>query len=201
MTVSYFVRRDFHTVQAYSGIQSIKSNLLRYTALVVEDDEQNPLGVLTLSDVVQRQHNLVIDCLTRKPTLPAETPLEEALAIMDREQLEVMVVKNTSGHFEGLIFKNDVLSFLARQKRELEILIEERTRDLARQSDLLQQISWIQSHKTRQPLATLLGLIHIIDKATLSDDNLEIIGMLEKTAQKLDEVIRHTVITANSIED
>lgn len=200
MTVSYFVRRDFPTVQAYSGIQSIKSNLLRYTALVVQDDEQNTLGVLTLSDVVLKQHNLVIDCMTRKPSLPAETPLDEALDIMDQEKMEVMAV-NTAGHFEGLVFKNDLMSFMARQKRELEMLIEERTRDLARQSDLLQQISWMQSHKTRQPLATLLGLIHIIDKSSLSDDNLEIVEMLEKTAQKLDEVIRHTVIKANSLED
>jgi hypothetical protein len=200
MTVSYFVRRDFHTVQAYSGIQSIKSNLLRYTALVVQDEEQNPLGVLTLSDVVLRQHNLVIDCLTPKPTLPAETPLDDALGIMDREQMDVMAV-SIAEHFEGLVFKSDLLGFLARQKHELEILIEERTRDLARQSDLLQQISWMQSHKTRQPLATLLGLIHIIDKSSLSDGNLEIIEMLEKTAQKLDEVIRHTVIKANSIDD
>jgi len=200
MTVSYFVRRDFHTVQAYSGIQSIKNDLLRYSALVVQDEDQNTLGVLTLSDVVLRQHNLVIDCLTNKATLPAETPVDEALGIMDREEVEVMAV-NIAGHFEGLVFKTDLLSFLARQKRELEILIEERTRDLARQSDLLQQISWMQSHKTRQPLATLLGLIHIIDKGSLSDGNLEIIQMLEKTGQKLDEVIRHTVIKANSVDD
>jgi len=200
MTVSYFVRRDFPTVQAYSGIQSIKSDLLRYSALVVQDEDQNTLGVLTLSDVVLRQHNLVIDCLTNKATLPAETLVDEALGIMDREEVEVMAV-NIAGHFEGLVFKTDLLSFLARQKRELEILIEERTRDLARQSDLLQQISWMQSHKTRQPLATLLGLIHIIDKGSLSDGNLEIIQMLEKTAQKLDEVIRHTVIKANSVDD
>ena len=200
MTISYFVRRDFHTVHAYSGVQSIKSQLLRYTALVVHDQEQHVLGILTLADVVLKQHLLVIDCLTPKPTLPAETLIEDALNIMEREQQEVMAV-SIAEHFDGLVFKSDLLSFLARQKRELEILIEERNSDLARQSDLLQQISWMQSHKTRQPLATLLGLIHIIDKTTLSDDNLEIIEMLEKTAQKLDEVIRHTVIKANSIED
>lgn len=199
MTVSYFVRRDFHTVHAYTGTQSIKGNLIRYKALVVQDEELNYLGVLALADVVRHPHNLVIDCLSTKPALPAETTLDEALRIMELEQLDVLPM-NLGEHFEGLVFKNDLLSFLAHQKRELELLIEERTRDLARQNDLLQQISWMQSHKTRQPLATLLGLIHIIDKSSLSDSNLEIIDMLEKTAKKLDEVIRLTVIKANSIE-
>jgi CBS domain-containing protein len=200
MTVTYFVRRDFQTVPAYSGIQSIKRKLLHYTALVVLDEDQNTMGILTIADVVSRPHNLVIDCLTHKPTLPADFTLEEALSTMDREQMDVLPM-SIAGRFEGLIFRNDLIGFLTRQKRELEILIEERTRDLARQSDLLQQISWIQSHKTRQPLATLLGLIHIIDKTTLSDNNLEIIQMLEKTAQKLDDVIRHTVIKANSVDN
>lgn len=199
MTITYFVRRDFHTVPAYSGIQSIKSKLLHYTALVVLDEDQNAMGVLTIADVVSRPHNLVVDCLTRKPTLSADLSLEEALSTMDREQMDVLPM-SIAGRFEGLIFRNDLVGFLTRQKHELELLIEERTRDLARQSDLLQQISWIQSHKTRQPLATLLGLIHIIDKSTLSESNLEIIQMLEKTAQKLDDVIRHTVIKANSVD-
>ena len=66
------------------------------------------------------------------------------------------------------------------------------------QNERLRQIAWIQSHETRQPIATILGLINILDKSSLSEDNSKIVGMLEETITKLDTVIRDTVISANS---
>lgn len=67
-----------------------------------------------------------------------------------------------------------------------------------RQNELLKEIAWMQSHQTRQPVATILGLINILDKAQLGEKNLEIIRLLELTTQRLDDVIRDTVIKANS---
>ncbi len=66
------------------------------------------------------------------------------------------------------------------------------------QSERLKQIAWIQSHETRQPIATILGLINILDKSSLSEDNNMIIAMLEATVTKLDNVIRDTVVSANA---
>lgn len=67
-----------------------------------------------------------------------------------------------------------------------------------RQNELLKEIAWMQSHQTRQPVATILGLINILDKTELGDKNLEIIRLLEQTTQRLDDVIRDTVVKANS---
>lgn len=78
------------------------------------------------------------------------------------------------------------------ERRQKELQIE-------RQNEQLRQISWIQSHKTRQPIATIQGLINILDKTTLTDDNKEIVGMLERTIDKLDAVIQDTVIKANAV--
>jgi signal transduction histidine kinase len=69
---------------------------------------------------------------------------------------------------------------------------------IERQNELLREIAWMQSHQTRQPVATILGLINILDKSELGEKNLEIIRMLEQTTQRLDDVIRDTVIKANS---
>lgn len=79
------------------------------------------------------------------------------------------------------------------ERKQKEIRIEQ-------QHEQLRQISWIQSHLTRQPISTILGLIGILDKSELSDENLKIITLLEKTVAKLDEVIRSTVIHANALE-
>ncbi|HTJ49730.1 MAG TPA: PAS domain S-box protein [Cyclobacteriaceae bacterium] len=71
---------------------------------------------------------------------------------------------------------------------------------IEKQNDRLKEIAWIQSHETRQPVATILGLINILDKKTLTEDNREIVALLEKTIVKLDEVIRDTIVKANSLQ-
>lgn len=66
-----------------------------------------------------------------------------------------------------------------------------------RQTQLLEHIAWIQSHQTRQPLASLLGLIHILEKESLTPENRKVIDMIQETALKLEQVIQQTVIKAN----
>ncbi len=63
----------------------------------------------------------------------------------------------------------------------------------------LVDIAWSQSHETRQPVSTMLGLINILDKKSLTPDNLQIVKLMDETAQKLDKVIQKTVILANQI--
>lgn len=336
MNISFFVRRDFQTIQAYEGIMAIKDHLIQHTALVVQDEDHNHLGILTPLDILQRPNKLVIDCLTTKATITLPCSVDEVLQVMQREQAEVLPVYQDA-QFEGLVFKNDLLEFMRTKRRELEQEIEKHMKEIRSinaqleqsrqvlqaifdstqsyiflvdtqfriiffnkkaqegslsmhgrelklgdsiliytesgndemallafrenydkavdtrqtvvsereiyypsmmsswirseytpvydngilagvalrivditerkrheiqiemQTEILQQISWMQSHQTRQPVATILGLINIMEKSSLSDDNRKIVAMLEDTALKLDDVIRDTVIRANSI--
>lgn len=66
-----------------------------------------------------------------------------------------------------------------------------------RQMQLLEHIAWMQSHQTRQPLASMLGLIHILDKESLTPENRKVVDMMQDTAKKLEQVIQQTVIKAN----
>jgi len=55
------------------------------------------------------------------------------------------------------------------------------------QNKRLRQIAWIQSHRVRAPLASILGLVQL---CSLDDSpNAEIIPMLQKAAKDLDQVI------------
>jgi CBS domain-containing protein len=310
--IAPLIKRDFQTIQPYSGTQAIKNNLIRHSVLVVQDEDHKHLGILTPLDIIQRPHNLVIDCLSSKPSLSPESSIETALQIMKEKQADVLPV-HKQGQFEGLVFKDDLIDFVAEQKKELEKKISERTTEIVninknleiskqilnalfdntqsliflvdpgskiiffimdhltdtendayesfraefemailgeyvltekevryaeepiswyrteyypvyesgeiigvaitvtnindqkkhelqiqKQNEILRQIAWVQSHETRQPVATILGLINIIDKSKLTRENKEIIELLELTASKLDEVIRNTVIQANS---
>lgn len=339
MSIARFIRREYDVVPAYSGTRAIKDHLVQQTALVVQDENERLIGILTPQDVAQRYHTLVIDCLTIRPSLSPDCGIDEALRVMQEAQTEVLAVME-DGALTGLLYKNDLLAFVTDQNKCLEeevtkqvtelqaihkelvlsrqtlqavldstqstvvlvapdysilffnkkagdeslalygrelqtgmnildytlhetrvagrylfdafksnfdralagesvvterkvplpetsrwlraeygpvyyheriigatitvIDIDERKRHLLqieRQNELLKHISWVQSHYTRQPVATILGLTSIIEKSTLSDENIRIISMLEATAQKLDEVIRNTVLTANSLEE
>jgi PAS domain S-box-containing protein len=285
-------------------------------------------------DIIQRPHNLVIDCISPKSVLYAECDLETALQIMQKEQTDVLPVYNKD-RFEGLLFKSDILEFLMAQNTELENKVQERTELLRKstenikaseqvlkalfnstqsviflvsseyeilffnkkaydnslilhqkeikigdniidyitdtenniyksfrseferalndeyvivekeikyteessiwfkteyfpvyendrtigvaiiitdinekkkyelrirkQNEMLQEIAWIQSHKNRQPIATILGLMSLIQKSELTESNKEIFEMLESKTRELDQIIHEIVSKTNSI--
>lgn len=57
------------------------------------------------------------------------------------------------------------------------------------QNKKLKEISWLQSHKVRAPVARILGLVNLIKDDTNNNQN-EIIGYLHDSANELDEVIK-----------
>ncbi|RYZ55849.1 MAG: tetratricopeptide repeat protein [Sphingobacteriales bacterium] len=61
---------------------------------------------------------------------------------------------------------------------------------IQRQNERLKKIAWIQSHKVRSPVATLKGLILLVNKDNPADpQNAELIEMMEASVDQLDEVI------------
>lgn len=61
------------------------------------------------------------------------------------------------------------------------------------QNEQLQDIAWIQAHKVRGPLATILGLGQLFQGSKTEEENRIIIEGIIFSSQKLDEVIREIV--------
>ena len=77
----------------------------------------------------------------------------------------------------------------------LELLVQERTIELERKNKALEEYAFINAHQLRAPLASILGLIHLVKKTDLSDKEREIVMRLEDSAQKLEAVVRNITIT------
>lgn len=61
---------------------------------------------------------------------------------------------------------------------------------IEQQNKRLKKIAWVQSHRMRSPVATILGLAEIFNHADPSDPmNAEIISSIKEQSQKLDEMI------------
>jgi PAS domain S-box-containing protein len=66
------------------------------------------------------------------------------------------------------------------------------------QNKRLREIAWIQSHRVRAPLASILGLVQL---CSLDDPpNAEIIPMLKKAAEDLDQVIMEITVLTDKLD-
>lgn len=325
--VGNFVQKSFQTTHPYVGVNLIRKKLITHSAIVVFEEENNDyLGVLTPLDIIQRQHNLVIDCLIKKPMLQYDNDIENALETMHKQNAEVLPL-GKQNKFEGLIFKNDLVAYLSSQNikqqeqiqqddeeikkserilnamynsthsvrflispdylilffnkpankkaillhkkelkigdnfnyyadllcnehnfkndfkmalkgkyivRENEILhhdkslwikteyypvytdkkligvsissryITDRKKNeifIKQQNKALKDIVFFQSHEVRRPVASILGILQLLDTSQLTGQNKEVIEWLARTTNELDNIIKIIVETANSWTD
>lgn len=76
----------------------------------------------------------------------------------------------------------------------LEMIVKERTSELERKNKALEEYAFINAHQLRAPLASILGLINLINKSELGNEEKEIIGHLEEAAEKLETIVRDITI-------
>lgn len=67
------------------------------------------------------------------------------------------------------------------------------------QNKKLQDISWMQSHTVRAPLARILGLIQLLDYTDNKDDFKQIINYIRDSANDLDSVVKKIANDATTI--
>jgi ligand-binding sensor domain-containing protein len=72
----------------------------------------------------------------------------------------------------------------------LEMLVGERTAELERKNKALAEYAFINAHKLRSPVASILGLAHLMTKTSLDDEGREITKRLQQSADELDDIVR-----------
>ncbi len=102
----------------------------------------------------------------------------------ERHVLEITLYPTKAGNV--LMISRDVTEGVQAQEREREL-----NRELVHQNEQLQQFGYITSHTIRGPVATMLGLLSLLDRSeTLEGENAALIEGMEQTVRKLDAVIR-----------
>ncbi len=88
----------------------------------------------------------------------------------------------------GAIFGVTINSSNIDESKRSELLIQA-------QNEQLLKIAHLQSHQIRGPVATILGLLQLLNKNSLTKENAQLINYLEASAFKLDETI-HRIVEA-----
>ncbi|WP_320002775.1 tetratricopeptide repeat protein [Shiella aurantiaca] len=96
-----------------------------------------------------------------------------------KEELEVQAEKIRLAY-------NEIFSI----NKSLEEKILERTADLEKRNEQLEEYAFINSHKLRAPVASILGLVSLIDKEGLNEKEQETISHLTQAAEKLDNIVK-----------
>jgi light-regulated signal transduction histidine kinase (bacteriophytochrome) len=72
----------------------------------------------------------------------------------------------------------------------LEMLVKQRTAELEKKNKALEEYAFINAHKLRSPVASILGLVNLLAKSDQREDTKVIREHLQQSADKLDDVVR-----------
>ena len=72
---------------------------------------------------------------------------------------------------------------------------------IERQNTLLQEIAWLQAHKVRAPVASILGIIDLFNIELGAPEQKELVRMLKQSAVQLDNIIREIIERTDSLND
>jgi len=78
---------------------------------------------------------------------------------------------------------------IKRINENLEQIVHKRTQSLEVKNKALEEYAFINAHKLRSPVASILGLVNILTKMNLGSEEQVIKTHLEESAKKLDEVV------------
>ena len=113
----------------------------------------------------------------------------ERKLVRDKRELEVKVKERT----EEIEAKTQEILAQAEEIRgineNLESLVKERTIELERKNKALEEYAFINAHELRGPVASILGLINLMQKLKLSEDEKVYLEHLQQSAKKLDAVV------------
>lgn len=68
---------------------------------------------------------------------------------------------------------------------------KEKEEKIRHQNKILKNIAWMSSHELRRPVASILGLIALINETTDAEEQKQVIKMLNTCTQHLDEIIHN----------
>jgi len=72
----------------------------------------------------------------------------------------------------------------------LEQLVQDRTMALERKNKALEEYAFINAHKLRSPVASILGLTNLAGKLKLDEEGNYIVSHLKKSTENLDSIVR-----------
>jgi ligand-binding sensor domain-containing protein len=123
----------------------------------------------------------------QRDKLILELKVESRTAQIKKKNLEIQAQN------DEILTQNEEIQAQAEEingiNENLEQLVQERTAQVLKKSKALEEYSFINAHKLRAPVASVLGLINLLEKTELNSEAQEINEHLKRSAGELDSIV------------
>lgn len=199
MKIDALIQKEYPAVEAYAGILNLENTLLQHGYLVVQNGGQF-YGLLVVDDILEKKHNLVIDCLRVKPSVDQDADVKQVFGLMKSHRLTVLPVV-TKGEFQGVITQTALLDYLSEQGEVFEQQIASYVQELTQlNQQLLKEVAVRKeaeesaiaanqaknsflaniSHEIRTPLHIIIGFSQLLEEQIQSLNHAQRLGHLHK---------------------
>nr|WP_319999754.1 histidine kinase dimerization/phospho-acceptor domain-containing protein [uncultured Draconibacterium sp.] len=193
MNIEKYISDTYPVVTPYEGTNSVTPKLLEQCYLVVIDDQNKYCGILTPTDIIERPHKLVIDCIGKKECLSLNDTTLTAIKKFRDTHCSVLPVINEK-KLVGVVDKNKILTNYESIINDLynKSLISHKAKSL-----FIKNLS----HEIRTPLNGVLGFIDIIvDLDTNNTEKKDISKLIKKSADRflfiMDDLVELSLLDA-----
>jgi signal transduction histidine kinase len=154
MFIRNYLSGKYPVAYEFDGVNSVQDMLVNSHFLVVLDDNEKYVGILTSNDLIQRPHKIVADCMTPKPYLNIGEEIISVLKRVDIDQIVALPVFDNHA-FCGIIRKADLIQSLIDK-------IEDLHNKGAINKNIMSLMFENLSHEVRTPLNSIVGFIDLL---------------------------------------
>ena len=154
-------------------------------------------GEFSSMTILQIEHDEDVALLESKLNLPKRSDMAHSTGIHRHKkkdgELIYVYTQGTDIDYKGIKAQIIIANDITRQLRYIDAV--------EKQNEKLNEIAWMQSHVVRAPLASLMGLIHLLkDEEHSVEEKEEILDKMLISANELDLVIREITNSADTTE-
>lgn len=128
--------------------------------------------------LIQTRYNLTVK------ELKARLALQFSKTEIEAQNKELQIKEETIRHIN----------------ENLESLVMQRTIELEKKNRALEEYAFINAHKLRSPLASILGLINLVKKTEMNDEAKTIVALLDDSGRRLDQIVSSITRTIEKAE-
>lgn len=181
MSIEQLVNCEYATIDAWEGAASARRSGSIDNGIVVLE-ENKPIGLLTASDLAERQHRIIIDCVSSKPVVSSQDKISDVLEVMKSSGNTALMVYDL-GEFVGVISQNDILQQL--------------NSNLSNHN--LSMIS--AAHDLKSPIASIKMISGMLEENLKLSENRQLIEYLNQSCDFAQKIIEDILVTEQATEE
>ena len=156
---------------------------------MVVKDEIRFFGLLTPNDVIQKAHNLVIDCLTPKKTVARDDEISTVIGLMREERQLFLPVLEEYGEYIGTVSYFRLIKELKSLEKPSPMVTIQNIIGTKEQEENKQLFLKELYHNTRNPIQVILSSLRLFKETKSSKEKKALLNAVHSSTAQIESTI------------